>query len=102
MKYRVVFRERPNQKGGVAENPIGFLQNELSGRIVRRSSFLSRNDPDFKASADSLEHDEELQRLGTEIWEYDVADGKDQEFKDALLNSGSILEFTPIGTGERD
>jgi hypothetical protein len=102
MKYRVVFRERQDQREAVAENPIGFLQNELSGRIVRRASFLSRQGPDGKPPADPFEHDEELRRLGTEIWEYDVAEGKDQEFKDALLNSGSILEFTLIGDGERD
>jgi len=101
MKYRVVFRERASQQGGSAENPVGFLQSDLSEGIVRNSTFVLRSAPEAKHSTDPLEEDEELRALGTQIWEYDVAEGRDQEFKDALLNSGSIVEFTLIGTGER-
>jgi len=100
MKYRVVFRERANS-GGSSESPLSFLHGEVSGGIVRGSTFVVRKAPEWKSSADSLEDDEEYSRLGTEIWEFEVAEGKDQEFKDALLNSGSILEFAPIAN-ERD
>ncbi|MFL6448835.1 MAG: hypothetical protein ACJ746_14280 [Bryobacteraceae bacterium] len=101
MKYRVVFRERPSHKGIAAENPIDFLQKDASQGIVRNSTFVLRKDPEVHASTDPVEEDEELSGLGTEIWEYEVAEGRDQEFKDALLNSGSIVEFTPVGIGER-
>jgi hypothetical protein len=49
-----------------------------------------------------VDDDIEFRHLGTEIWEYEVVEGRDQEFKDALLNSGSIIEFTPIAQVERD
>jgi hypothetical protein len=101
MKYRVVFRERAGQRGSAAQNPVGFLQNEISDAIVRNSTFVLRKDAEAKHAADPLEQDDDLAGLGTEIWEYEVAEGRDQEFKDALLNSGSIVEFTPIGMGER-
>jgi hypothetical protein len=101
MTYRVVFRERASPKKGTAENPLAFLQNDFSDAIVRNSTFVLRNDPEAKHISDQLEGDEEFLGLGTEIWEYEVAEGRDQEFKDALLNSGSIVEFNPIRTAER-
>ncbi len=101
MRYRVVFRERANKKGDASENPIGFLQGGGPETVVRKSTFVLRRDPEAKTSPDPLEHDDELIGLGTEIWEYEVAEGRDQEFRDALLNSGSIVEFTPIGASDR-
>jgi len=102
MKYRVVFRERAGANRGVAQNPIGFLQGNLSDSIVRNSRFVVRRDPEFKHTSDQSDDDVEFRHLGTEVWEYDVAEGRDQEFKDALLNSGSIIEFVPIAQIERD
>ena len=102
MKYRVLFRERANKQGDGDENPIGFLQGDSSDNVVRRSTFVLRKDPESKASPDSVEPEDELIGLGTELWEYEVAEGRDQDFKDALLNSGSIIEFTAIGTSRAD
>ena len=36
--------------------------------------------------------------FGTEIWEYDLAEGRDDEFKFALVNSGVLLESEEIET----
>lgn len=102
MKYRVVFRERSNQQGEVAENPVGFLENELADGVVLDSVFVIRNDPDAQHSTEGLEEDDDFLSLGTEVWEYDVVDGRDQEFKDALLNSGVVIEFEPIESGDSD
>lgn len=102
MKYRVVFRERAGASRGVAQNPIAFLQGSLPDSVVRDSKFVLRNDPEFKNSSDHSEDDTEFRHLGTEVWEYEVADGRDQDFKDALLNSGSIIEFAPITQAEKD
>ena len=97
MRYRVVFRERVSGREGALENPVAFLQANRSDEIVRQAVFVLRKDPDVRSSTDPLPADEEFLGLGTQTWEYEVAEGKDQEFKDALLNSGSIVEFTPIG-----
>jgi hypothetical protein len=102
MKYRVIFRERAGASRGVAQNPIAFLQGSTSNTVVRSSKFVLRNEPEFKKSSDHQDDDAEFRHLGTEVWEYEVADGRDQEFKDALLNSGSIIEFAPIAQAERD
>ncbi len=97
MRYRVVFRERVSGRGSPVENPVAFLQANRSEEIVRQAVFVLRKDPEVRSSTDPLTEEQEFLELGTQTWEYEVAEGKDQEFKDALLNSGSILEFTPIG-----
>ena len=96
MKYRVVFRERSNQQGDAADNPPSFLETQLDDETVLDAAFVTRNDPDADHSTEGLEEDDDFMSLGTEVWEYDIADGKDQDFKDALLNSGMVLEFEPL------
>lgn len=96
MRYRVVFRERSTQSGNIADTPPNFLDNELDDETVIDSVFVARNDPDAQHSTDDLEEDDDFLSLGTEIWEYDVADGKDEAFKAALVNSGMVIEYEAL------
>ncbi len=96
MKYRVVFRERSDRAGDVADNPPSFLEPELDDETVLDAVFVGRTEPDALHNSDRMEEDDAFLSLGSEIWEYDVADGKDQEFKDALRNSGMVMEFEPL------
>jgi hypothetical protein len=100
MKYRVVFRERSDRAGDVADNPPSFLEPELDDETVLDAEFVGRLDPDSLHSSDSLEEDDDFLSLGAEIWEYDVADGKDEDFKNALLNSGMVMEFEPLESSD--
>ena len=100
MKYRVVFRERSNQAGEVSEDPTSFLDPELEDGIVLDSVFVGRNDPDAQHSSEILEEDDDFLSLGTEVWEYDVAEGRDQDFKDALRNSGMVIEFEALESSD--
>jgi len=96
MKYRVVFRERSKPDGEKNEDPTGFLDAELDDETVLAATFVERTGPEAKHSSDVIEEDDDFLSLSTEVWEYDVADGKDQDFKDALLNSGMVMEFEPL------
>ncbi|MGI8961632.1 MAG: hypothetical protein ACR2IV_18095 [Bryobacteraceae bacterium] len=98
MKYKVVFRERSNREGEKADDPASFLDVQLDDETVLAATFVERTGPDAKHSSDVMEEDDDFLSLGTEVWEYDVADGKDQEFKDALLNSEMVMEFEPLET----
>jgi hypothetical protein len=100
MKYKVVFRERSDREGEKADNPVSFLDAQLDDETVLDSRFVGRNRPEAQHSSDALEEDDDFLSLGTEVWEYDVADGKDREFKDALLNSGVVLEFEPLESSD--
>lgn len=96
MKYRVVFRERSDWKGEKAEDPTGFVDAQIPPDTILDCRFVGRNGPEAQHSSDVIEEDDAFLSLGSEIWEYDVADGKDDQFKDALLNSGVVMEFEPL------
>lgn len=100
MKYRVVFRERSNREGERADNPPSFLDAQLDDETVLDAAFVGRNRPDAQHSSDVLEEDDDFLSLGTEVWEYDVAEGKEQDFKDALRNSEMVIEYEPIESGD--
>jgi len=96
MKYRVVFRERSDIIGERADNPPSFLEPELDDETVIDVVFLGRNSPDVLHNSDLLEEDDAFLNIGTEVWEYDIAEGKDEDFKNACLNSGMVIEFEPL------
>ncbi len=99
MKYKVVFRERSDESGEKADDPASFLDTQLDDETVLDAVFVGRNRPDALHSSDAIEEDDAFLSLGSEIWEYDVAEGKDQEFKDALRNSGMVMEFEALDAG---
>jgi len=100
MKYRVVFRERAKQDGSVADNPSSFLDAQLDDDTVLDAVFVGRNEPDAQHSSEVLEEDDSFLSIGTEIWEYDIADSKEEDFKDALLNSGMVIEYEALEAGD--
>lgn len=99
MKYKVVFRGRSDESGEKADEPASFLDAQLDDETVLDAVFVGRNRPDGLHSSDALEEDDAFLSVGSEIWEYDVAEGKDQEFKDALRNSGMVMEFESLDAG---
>ncbi|MBV9406163.1 MAG: hypothetical protein JO211_12535 [Acidobacteriaceae bacterium] len=100
MKYRVVFRERSDGAGERADDPPSFLDTQLDDETVLDAVFVGRNRPDALHSSDALEEDDSFLSIGTEVWEYDVAEGKDEDFKNALLNSGMVIEFEPLESSD--
>ena len=100
MKYRVVFRERSDQSGDRADDPPSFLEPELDDETVLDAVFVGRTEPEALHASDLLEEDDAFLSLGAEIWEYDVAEGKDEDFKNALRNSGMVMEFEGLESGE--
>jgi hypothetical protein len=100
MKYRVVFRERSDREGEKADDPASFLDTQLDEESVLDARFVGRIRPVAQHSSDVLEEDDEFLSLGSEVWEYDVAEGKEEDFKNALLNSGVVMEFEPLESSD--
>jgi len=96
VKYRVVFRDRSNPAGERADDPPSFLDAQLNDGVVINATFVERTGPDSQHSSDILEEDDDFLSYGTEVWEYDIVEGRDREFKEALLNSGMAIEFEPM------
>ena len=95
MRFRVVFRERPNQQGDQGDDPASFLDTQLDDQTVLDAVRVERSGPPSLHSSDILEEDDAFM-MGDEVWEYEVADGKEDEFKDALANSGVVMEYEAI------
>ncbi len=100
MKYRVVFRERSDEEGEKADNPASFLEPELDDDTVIDARFVGRLQPDALHSSDAIEEDDGFLSVTAEIWEYDIADGKGQDFIEALQNSGVVMEFEELESGD--
>lgn len=100
MKYRVVFRERVGADGEKSDDPMSFLDNELDDETVLDARFVGRLQADSQHNSDQLEEDDDFLSLTPEIWEYDVAEGKDETFVDALRNSGMVIEFEPLESAD--
>jgi hypothetical protein len=43
-----------------------------------------------------MDEDDDFLAFGTEVWDYDVAEGRDDEFKLALANSEVVMEFEEL------
>jgi hypothetical protein len=94
MTYRVTFRKRFNREGEGADAPNEFVN--LPEGVVIDSSFSESTEPDSLHSEERMEEDDDFESLGTEVWEYEVADGREQEFIKALENSRMVLDYVDI------
>ncbi len=96
MRYRVTFRKRFNQEGEGSDAPQKQLN--LADGVVLDAEFVERFEPESLHVEERMEEDDDFMAFGTEIWEYDVAGGREDEFKFALVNSGVVLESEVIET----
>jgi len=95
MKYRVVFKSRSDQQGKAADAPASFLDAQLDDDTVLDALRVERTGPDSMHSSDILEEDDGF-LMGSEVWEYDVAEGKERAFIDALKNSEVVMEYEAL------
>jgi hypothetical protein len=98
--YRVTFRKRFRPDGEDADAPASFL--DLADGVVLDSSKVETIEPDNLHVEENMEEDDDFLSLGTEIWDFDVAERAQQEFKDALVNSGMVIEFEELDEEDDD
>ena len=96
MKYQVSFRERTDAAGNATENPPAFVEPELMDGIVLDATLVERIEPDSLHGQEVMDEDDDFLSIGTEVWEYDIAEGRDQEFIDALKNSQMVMEYEAL------
>jgi hypothetical protein len=92
MKYRVVFMEPTNGEGNPSENPPEYVELDLIDGVVLDQVFVERIEP-AGARPESGREDDDFLSIGTEVWEYDIAEGRDREFIDALKNSQMVIDY---------
>ena len=96
MKYRVTFAERTDGFGNPTERPPEFVEPELMDGVVLDAVFVERIEPDAMHVQEVMDEDDSFLSIGTEVWEYDIADGRDREFTDALKNSQMVIEYETL------
>jgi hypothetical protein len=94
MTYKVVFRKRFNAEGKESDRPEGFVQT-VDG-VVLSAVKAEVNEPPALHVQEVLDEDDAFMSLGTETWEYEIEDGREQEFIDALRRSSMVLQYEPI------
>jgi hypothetical protein len=102
MKYKVTFRKRFTAQGEPADDPASLVSPEDG--VVEDSEFIEIIEPaglgvaeDLNEGTGSQESDDSgFLGLGSETWVYDVAEGREKEFTDALVESGVVLDFEEI------
>lgn len=96
MRYRVVFREQTDEKGRTRQRPSEFLDTQLSDGVVLDASIVEREQPQG-LHTDKMEEDDGFLSMQAEAWDYDVADDRQQEFVDAMRNSGVVMDYQVLG-----
>ncbi|HWF47973.1 MAG TPA: hypothetical protein VG168_13270 [Bryobacteraceae bacterium] len=82
-----------------ANRPINRLRSSIRSWTIPPfldATFVGRIEPDSVHSSDQIEEDDGFLSYGSEIWEYDVAEGRDADFVAALVNSQVVMEYQAL------
>lgn len=96
MRYRLTFLERTNREGEPSEKPPDYLETQAADGVILDKKMVERNEPLAMHSEEALEEDDDFLSIGSETWDYDVADGRDKEFLVAVKNSHVVMECIPL------
>jgi hypothetical protein len=96
MTYRVTFMERTGVTGEPSEVPPDYVAIDVPDGVVLDKLFIDRTAPDAFHSEEALEEDDSFLSVGSETWDYEIADGRDDEFIAALKNSQMVMEYVPL------
>ena len=96
MTYRVTFMERTGAKGQPSEFPPADVAIEVPQGVVLDKTFVDRTEPDALHGEEELVEDDSFLSVGSETWDYEIADGRQDEFLDALKNSQMAMECIPL------
>ena len=88
--------ERTDGTGKPSENPAEYLIPELEDGVVNEAVFIERSEPAGLHDEAQMEEDDDFLSVGSEVCEYDITDGRDTDFTDALKNSQMVIDYEVI------
>jgi hypothetical protein len=89
--------ERTDAHGQPTEFPPDFVAIDLPDGVVLDRTFVERTEPAAEHSEERLEEDDDFLSVGSETWDYDVADDRREDFLAAVKNSRLAIECVPLG-----
>ena len=102
MRYKVTFRKRFTPEGEPADDPKSLV--DPGDGVVEDSELVEVIEPAGMGVAEDLNegtgsrdsNDNGFLGLGSETWVYDIAEGREKEFTDALVESKVVLDFEEV------
>ncbi len=94
--FRVTFMERTGGSGEPSENPTGYVAIDLPDGVVLDKQFVERTKPAAMHSQETLDEDDSFLSVGSETWDYEVRDGREDDFIAALENSQMVMEYVRL------
>jgi hypothetical protein len=91
--------ERTNERGRPTEFPPDYVALDLGDGVVLDKTFVERTEPAALHDEETLEEDDSFMSIGSETWEYDIADGRQDDFIAALKNSQMAIECVALDDG---
>lgn len=88
--------ERTNGFGEPSEFPPDYVAIDLPDGVVLDKTFVERTEPSALHSEESLEEDDSFLSVGSETWDYEVAEGREDDFIAALENSQMVMEYVRL------
>ena len=90
------FYGRTGVTGEPSEAPTDYVAIDLPDGVVLEKLFIDRTEPDALHSEEALEEDDSFLSVGSETWDYEVADEREDEFIAALKNSQMVMEYVRL------
>jgi hypothetical protein len=102
MRYRVTYRKRFSPEGEPSDDPKSLV--DPGDGVVEDEEFVEIIEPAGLGVAEDLNegtgsqesNDNGFLAFGTETWVYSIAEGRERDFTDTLLESGVVLEFEEL------
>lgn len=91
--YRVTFMERTNGNGDPSERPTEYVTLDLADGVVLDKQFVERTEPANLHVQETMDEDDSFLSVGAETWDYEIADGRDDDFIAALKNSQMVMDY---------
>ncbi len=89
--------ERTDGNARRSENPTNYLEPHLEDGIVMDARFVERYEPEAALHPqETMDEDDSFLSVGSEVWEYDVADSRDEDFKQAMARSQMVIEYEAL------
>ena len=91
--------ERTGASGNPTEFPPDYVAIDLPDGVVCETVFVERTAPQALHSGETIEEEDSFLSVGTETWDYEITDGREEEFLAARKNSQMAIECVPLGDG---
>lgn len=88
--------ERTDAKGEPVETPPDYLAIQAADGVILDTAFVERSMPLAVHNEEQLEEDDDFLSVGSETWDYEVNDTRQDEFLAAVKNSQMAIECEAI------